>query len=151
MSEAGELSLRGEHRQAVERIQAVLREDPASAKAWYTALRIFDRASDYERAEACVRRALQLSPRADGWVALARYALNRGDRAGFEDALDEAERLDPLDGGIYIGRGHALAMDRQYERALLQFEKALEVDPVRSGDHARRQIERLREFLDDGR
>ena len=48
-------------------------------------------------------------PPLEGWILLARYALNRGDRAEFERALAEAERLDPLDGGIPIGRGHALA------------------------------------------
>lgn len=147
MHEAGELSLAGEHRRAAELIQAVLREDPGSAKAWYTAVRIFDRSGDPARAEACVRRALDLGPRAEGWILLARYALNRGDRAEFERALAEAERLDPLDGGIPIGRGHALAMDGRYAEALREFERAVELDPVRSGPYATAQIERLRALL----
>jgi arylsulfatase A-like enzyme len=143
MQEAGEASLRGEHRQAGEAIQAVLREDPSSAKGWYAAVRIFDRAGDYARAELSVRRALELSPRVEGWIILARYALNRGDRETFQSALAAAERLDPRDGGIYIGRGHALAMDGKYEAAREQFLRAIEVDPVRSGQHARQQIQRL--------
>jgi tetratricopeptide (TPR) repeat protein len=143
MIEAGELSLKGEHQRAAEAIEAVLREDPVSAKGWYTALRIYDRAGDYDRAELCVRKALELNPLVEGWIVLARYALNRGDRESFEQALAEAERLDPLDGGIYIGRGHALAMSGEFEAARRQFEKAIEVDPVRSGRHARAQLQRL--------
>jgi arylsulfatase A-like enzyme len=143
MIEAGELSLNGEHQRAAEAIEAVLREDPLSAKGWYTALRIYDRAGDYERAELCVRRALELNPLVEGWIVLARYTLSRGDRESFERALAEAERLDPLDGGIYIGRGHALAMSGEFEAARRQFEKAIEVDPVRSGRHARAQLQRL--------
>jgi len=148
MYAAGEASLRGEHDTAAREIQQVLREDPGSAKAWYTAVRIFERAGDPGRAEACLRRALQLRPRAEGWVLLARYALNRGARDEFERALAEAERLDPSDGGIYIGRGHARAMDGRYEEALAEFERAVEVDPVRSGPYARAQIERLRGLLE---
>jgi arylsulfatase A-like enzyme len=147
MHEAGEASLRGEHRIAAESIQAVLREDPGSAKAWYTAVRIFERAKDPVRAEASLRRALELRPRPEGWISLARYVLARDDRAEFERALAEAERLDPLNGGIWIGRGHALVMDGRYTEALQSFEKALEVDPVRSGPYARRRIEQLRALL----
>jgi tetratricopeptide (TPR) repeat protein len=151
MQEAGELSLRGEHERAAGEIRAVLREDPESAKGWYAALRIFDRAGDHEQAEACVRRALELSPRVEGWIALARYALNRGDRETFDRALQEAERLDPLDGGIYVGRGHALAMDGRFAEAQRQFEKAIEVDPVRAGAYARTQLERIRRELENPR
>lgn len=150
MYEAGEASLRGEHDRAAGEIQEVLREDPGSAKAWYTAVRIFERAGDAARAETCLRRALELRPRAEGWVLLARYALNRGDRAEFERALEEAERMDPGDGGIHIGRGHALAMDGRYSEALAEFERAIEVDPIRSGPYASAQIERLRALIDRG-
>ncbi len=147
MHRAGELSLAGRHEQAAEEIRAVLEEDPTDGKAWYTAVRIYDRAQRYEEAEACLTRALALSPRAEGYVILARYALNAGDTARFEWALAEAERLDPLDGGIHIGRGHAHAMQGRLIEARREFEKAIEIDPVRSGPHAREQIRRIDELL----
>lgn len=146
MQRAGELSLAGRHEAAIEEIRAVLADDPSSAKAWYTAVRVYDNAQRYEEAERSLLRALALGPRAEGYVILARYALNRGDLARFEQSLEQAARLDPLDGGIHIGRGHALAMQGRWVDARREFEKAIEVDPARSGDHAREQLRRLDEL-----
>ncbi|NIM60565.1 MAG: hypothetical protein GTO30_02630, partial [Acidobacteria bacterium] len=101
--------------------------------------------------ETCARRALQLRPTSDLWVGLARLALNRGDLSTFEGALAEAERLDPLNGGVHIGHGHSDAIQGRYEDARKEFEKAIEVDPVRSGPAAREQIRRLDELLQDRR
>ncbi|HXV76826.1 MAG TPA: sulfatase-like hydrolase/transferase, partial [Candidatus Polarisedimenticolaceae bacterium] len=140
---AGKLSLAGDHDGAAELIGEVLDADPASGKAWYTALRIYDRAGRHDAAEQAVRRALALSPSADGWVILARYALNRRDLAEFDGALAEARKLDARHGGIHIGLGHRLAMEGRLAEARAEFARAIEVDPSRSGAHAREQIERI--------
>lgn len=147
MNDAGRLSVEGLHVRAIEAIREVLDADPDSAKAWYTALGIYDRAGRQDDAERCLRRALALSPKAEGYVILARFALNRGDREQFEAALRQAERLDPMDGGIYIGRGHDLALRGRLDEALRAFERAVEVDPVRSGPYAREQIRKIRQAL----
>jgi tetratricopeptide (TPR) repeat protein len=65
----------------------------------------------------------------------------------FEAALGEAERLDPMDGGIYISRGHRAALEGRLEEAVRMFEKAAEVDPVRVGAQARENIRIVRESL----
>ncbi len=147
IQQAGLLSARGDHEAALAAIESAIAEDPTSGKAWYMATRIHDRMGRYEQAEECLRYALALSPRADGYVTLARYALNRRDSAAFEQALAEAERLDPDEAGIHIGRGHGFAVQGRLDDALAEFEKAIEMDPVRHGAHAREQIERLRELM----
>jgi arylsulfatase A-like enzyme len=149
MHRAGQLSLAGDDETAIGEIRAVIEQDPTSAKAWYTAVRIYDRAQRFGEAESAMVRALELAPSADGWVILARYALNRGAVEPFETALDEAERLDPRHGGIYIGRGHRLAMEGRLIEARAEFERAVEVDPARSGPHARAQIRRIDRLLTD--
>ena len=85
--------------------------------------------------------------RSEGWVHLAWYAFHRRDFDLFETALAEAERLDPLDGGIYISRGHREALEGRLEEALRLFERALEVDPARSGPAARQNIQAVRAAL----
>ena len=80
-------------------------------------------------------------------MILARYALRKGDHATFEQALTEAERLDPSEGGIFLGRGYALAQRGQLEEAREQFALALRIDPVKSGADARRQMETIDALL----
>ena len=87
-----------------------------------------------------LRRALTLAPTSDGWVHQAWYAFQRRDFGSFDIALAQAERLDPLDGGIYISRGHREALEGRLDRALELFRMALEVDPVRAGAAAREAI-----------
>lgn len=144
MNHAGRLSLQGEHAEAVEQIRAVLLEDPTSGKAWYTAATVYERAGSFAEAEACLRRAVELRPMAAGWVNLARLALRRGDVDEAERALSVAERLDPSEGGVHLGRGHVLASQGRFDQALREFERALELDPVKSGQAARKQIEAIR-------
>ena len=55
--------------------------------------------------------------------------------------LPLAAALDPLNGELYITRGDILAMDGQFEQALREFERALELDPVRVGTVAREKIQ----------
>jgi len=141
------LSLAGENEEAIALIREVVAADPSSGKAWYTALRILDRAGEYEEAEQAAITAAELSPTADGWVVVARYALNRRDWVAFEAAIAEVEVLEPDHGGIYIGRGHRLATEGHLLEARREFERAVEVDPARSGAHARQQIARIDQLL----
>lgn len=145
MNMAGRLSSAGRHDEAIAEIGAVLQQDPDSGKAWHTAAQILERAGKPAEAEGALLRAVELRPRADAYVALARFALGRGDREGFERALAMAERLDPNEGGIWIGRGHDLAMQGRFQEAEAAFGRAIEVDPVGSGAYATEQIRRIRE------
>ena len=143
INEAARLSVRGEHADAITAIREVLTIDPGDGKAWSVAMQIYDRAGQPSEAETCARRTLQLRPTSDLWVSLARFALNRGDLSTFEGALAEAERLDPQNGGIHLGHGHADALQGRYDDAREEFEMALKIDPVRSGPAAREQLRRL--------
>jgi len=149
INEAGRFSVRGEHADAIAAIREVLQIDPTNGKAWSVAMLIYDRAGRPPEAETCARRALELRPTSDLWVNLARFALNRGDLTTFEGALAEAERLDPQNGGIHIGHGHADAIQGHYDEARKEFETALRMDPVRSGPAAREQLRRLDTLLEN--
>jgi len=147
INQAARLSVRGEHAEAIAAIREVLTLDPGDGKAWSVAMQVYDRADQPTEAETCARRALQLRPTSDLWVSLARFALNRGDLPTFNGALAEAERLDPQNGGIHIGHGHADALQGRYDEARKEFETALQIDPVRSGPAAREQLRQLDELL----
>jgi arylsulfatase A-like enzyme len=140
---AGQLSATGRHDEAIREIETVIAEDPTDGKAWYTAVQIFDRTGRFDRAEPALRKALELSPRADGYIILARYTLNRGDFQAYEQALAEAERLDPDDAGIIVARAHGHAKRGRFAEARTEFERALEADPVRWGAHVREQLRQL--------
>lgn len=143
VNEAQRQSMGGDHSGAIGTIRKVLAADPGDGKAWAAAMQIYDRAQQPVPAEVCARRALELRPSSDLWVNVARFALNRGNLREFEAALVEAEKLDPLNGGIHIGHGHAEAIQGRFDKAREEFEKALAMDPVRSGADARAQLRRL--------
>jgi tetratricopeptide (TPR) repeat protein len=137
----------GRFPEAIREIESVLAEQPASAKAWYTATRIYNRSGRPDLARTAIRTAVRLHPRSDGYVTLAQMALVAGDSEEFESALVRAAQLDPDDGGIYIARGDSLAVRGKYREALPHFEKALAVDPYRSGAVARRKISQIRKII----
>jgi arylsulfatase A-like enzyme/Tfp pilus assembly protein PilF len=143
-----ELGSSGDPASALREVEAVLAEYPDAPRALYMATALYDQLGRLEEGEAALRRALERRPKAEGWVHLAWYAFHQKDFETFEIALEEAERLDPLDGGIYISRGHREASEGRLEEALRLFEKALEVDPVRSGASATENIRAVRAMLD---
>jgi arylsulfatase A-like enzyme len=141
------LSAAGDLEGALAAVEAVLAEHPDAPRALYAATAIYDRMGRLDDGERTLRRALNVRPNAEGWVHQAWYAFMRRDFDLFEAALGEAERLDPMDGGIYISRGHRAALEGRLEEAVRMFEKAAEVDPVRVGAQARENIRIVRESL----
>lgn len=141
------LSADGDLEGALRVIEAVLADHPDAPRALYTATAIYDRLARFDDGERALRRALAVRPNAEGWVHQAWYAFMRRDFDLFEAALEQAERLDPRDGGIYISRGHRAALEGRLEEAVGMFEKAAEVDPVRFGSQARENIRILETSL----
>jgi len=147
IQKAGQLSAAGKNEEALKEVESAIAEDPTSGKAWYMATRIHHRMGRYAEAEACLNYALALSPRADGYITLAQYAFSRGDVKAFDKALDEAQRLDPGEAGVHLGRGRGLAALGHFEEALAEFETVLRLDPARYGEQAREQIDKVRARL----
>ena len=85
---------------------------------------------DYPRAEALLRRALELQPSsADSQVFLAHLLSNIG---RFDEALDEIRRAQALDPGWPVPRsleGQFLFMARRYDAALKRLDETLQVHP----------------------
>lgn len=134
--------------EAIKEIRAVLQEDPTLAKAYYLANLIYGRAQQWAAAESSLRRALELSPRIDGWIKLGQLCLKRRDFSAAADALARAKEIDPRDGRIYIAEGDAYAVRKNYPKALAAFEYALSVDPQRVGPQARDKITKVKRRLE---
>jgi choline-sulfatase len=94
-------------------------------------------------AEGYFRKLSAIQPRADVSILLAQIAMADGREDEAMARLDEAERLDPNHGGIFIARGDLLL--RQGRRAAAQeaYETAIRVDPYRSAGMARARIQAL--------
>jgi serine/threonine-protein kinase len=85
---------------------------------------------DWQGAERCFARALELNP--EDPVALHGYSEYLAARYRLEEALEkitEANRLDPLSLTVNAGLGWVYFFSRDYERAIEQFERTLELDP----------------------
>ncbi|MEE8411962.1 MAG: sulfatase-like hydrolase/transferase [Acidobacteriota bacterium] len=142
------LTSEGHHRVALREIEVVLSQHPNASRALYVATTIYDELGRLDEGEAALRRALELQPKPDGWVHLAWYAFQREDWEVFETALAEAGRLDPMDGGIFISRGHRHRREGRLDEALKSFEKALRIDPERSGAAALEAIQGVKAMLE---
>jgi len=147
VSKAQALSQAGRHAEALARVDEVLEQNPHDAHAWNVGAFIQKRLGRMDQAEHYLAESLALHPTSDGYVRLAQFLLLRKSYDEFEAALEEAAKLDPANGGIYIARGDRLAMDGRFEEALEEFERALELDPQKSGGMARVKIEQARRFM----
>lgn len=91
-------------------------------------------------AEQTLRRMLAQRRSADSLVLLAQIQILHKDIAGATALLDEAAKLEPTHGGIFIARGDIAAGERRPEKALALYRQALENDAVRTGAIARGRI-----------
>ena len=132
-------------------VEFVLKGDPDNGRAWFIAALIHRRTEDVLSAEACLRNALRLSPRADGWVMLGQLLMVQSRFGEAEQALSKAEAMDPLDGGLHLARGDSLAVRGRFEEALPHYERSLEVDPSNWGGPARAKIVAAKQRIADQR
>jgi TolB-like protein/DNA-binding winged helix-turn-helix (wHTH) protein/Tfp pilus assembly protein PilF len=94
----------------------------ASAKLWY--------AWDWVGAEAAFKHALALSP--NDAATHRRYAwflIARGRQPDAIAVMHRAQELSPLSPGITRSVGQVFYWARQYDQALIHFQKALDLDP----------------------
>jgi TolB-like protein/Flp pilus assembly protein TadD len=112
--------------------QHALHLDPKSAEA-HAALALVNQSFDwnFQSAEQEYQRALAINPSygsARQWHALLLMALGRHDEAVAE--IERARTLDPLSSVIDSSRIQAYYFARQYDRAIDEARKALEVEPT---------------------
>jgi TolB-like protein/Tfp pilus assembly protein PilF len=119
------------HIRARENALKALRLDDSLAEAHASLAYVsffFDR--DRRGAEASFRRAIDLNPSyatARHWLALALSALGRHDEAMVE--IRQAEQLNPQSAIIITAAGMIYFNARQFDRALDECRRALELDP----------------------
>lgn len=117
--------------EAIQAAEAALRLDPELAEAETSlAYSHFFYNWKLEAAERGFRRAIELNPSyptAHQWYAFLLSALGRHPE-GIEHA-ERAVELDPLSLVINTDLGMTLAFARQFDRAVAQFKKTLELDP----------------------
>ncbi len=101
--------------------------EPHTSLAWV--IHRYDR--DYPAAEREFRRAIQLNPNyatARHWYGLFLAGMGRHAEAMAE--MERARQLDPLSLIINTNLGWIQYFDRQYDRAIEQYRRTLEMDPT---------------------
>ena len=126
--------------EALDEIHWCLETDPDNSHFWSTAARIYAAMQRLEDAEDAARNSLRIRPTSTTYVLLGKLLFDRKRMKDARAAWLEAEKLDPLNGEIYLTRGMALARASALPAAIAQFEKAIEVDPVMVGAQARRGL-----------
>lgn len=125
---------------ALEEIQWCLETDPDNAHFWSIAARIYAAMQRLDDAEDAVRNSLRIRPSSTTYVLLAKLLFDKKLMKDARAAWLAAEKLDPLNGEIYLSRGMALARVGVLSAAITQFEKAIEIDPIMVGVQARRGL-----------
>jgi tetratricopeptide (TPR) repeat protein len=137
----------GRDEEALAEVERALALDPGAASAYQTLGRVhFIGFGDFARAVECFEKALALNPQA-GWAALqlAHCAsllgdLERAEAAAWRAVVLQEEFLSGREGQIIVGAymrlGQALALQRRYPEALVQFGRELEF--LQRVDHALR-------------
>jgi arylsulfatase A-like enzyme/predicted negative regulator of RcsB-dependent stress response len=148
---AKDLSDAGRHDEAVRMIAEVVESTTDEPYAWKVAALIYRRVGRTDRAEGALRRALELQRDVEAHVRLAQLLVRRGAFDECARQLELAEKLDPLHGDIYITRGDLYAVQRDYEKAIEEFQRAEQIDPIRHGTDARKGIAQAEALLARGR
>lgn len=144
---ANNLARAGRYEEALKLLTQASEVSPRDPVLMQTLARTYlfmDRVSE---AETMFRAARDLKPDVQVSIFLAQILLadQRLDQAA--TLLDEAQKLDPHHGGIYLARGDLFALQVRPDEAMASYRRAAEVDPHRASTEARRRILRIEELL----
>jgi arylsulfatase A-like enzyme/tetratricopeptide (TPR) repeat protein len=122
----------GRYREAIPLLKDILADTPGDGVVWALLANIQGRSGLVDEALASQLKSIQFRPNdVYDWVDLARLQRRKGDLQAVQASLDQAERLDPDNGEIYLLRA-VLALDqRHYQEALTLCEQARARDPSR--------------------
>jgi Flp pilus assembly protein TadD len=85
--------------------------------------------NDTQGAVAKLRAAAALEPRAHAYSQIARIYITKGLYDDALRALEQAEKIDPAFSLTYVYRGLAHSRLRQFQNAIVDFQRALQLDP----------------------
>src|SRR6266853_2131890 len=127
----GEIELRsGKASDAVNTLQAVLKNDPDNAVAHYQQGLAFDQLGNTNRAEAEWRDAVRLRPDiVEAHRALAGVAIHRNDPGGLAQEADQIIAFQPAAPDGYLLRAVAEIIRKQYSTADEYIHRSLEKEP----------------------
>lgn len=104
------------------------------------------RAGDLEAAEAIYSQVIEQRPDfSEGWNRRATIRYYRNDYEGSLADIEETLRLEPRHFGAIWGLGMILGWRQDYERAILAFERLLEIKP--NASDARPRIDLLKQEM----
>lgn len=101
---------------------------------------IIDPREALPKARAAAQRSIELDDcLADAHTAIARVKIDDWDWAGAERSFKRAFELNPNSADAHSGYAHLLSILSRYEEALVQAQRAKELDPVSAADTIRNQ------------
>jgi serine/threonine-protein kinase len=118
-------------------IEAALEKDERLAEAHASLGQVYRTERNWGAEEGAYRRAIELNPNyatAHQWYATLLAALGRHEEAAREIGI--AQDLDPLSSAIGVTAGSLLCLKRDFEGAIEQLQRTLELDPDYFSPHA---------------
>jgi serine/threonine-protein kinase len=118
-------------------IEAALEKDERLAEAHASLGQVYRTERNWAEEEESYRRAIELNPNyatAHQWYSTLLAALGRHEEAAREIGI--AQDLDPLSSAIGVTAGSLMCLNRDFERAIEQFHRTLELDPDYFSPHA---------------
>lgn len=118
----------------------------ADIDALMTEAAILVNTGNLEAAEVIYARVIELAPNfSEGWNRRATVRFYQQDYEGSLADIEQTLKLEPRHFGAMWGLGMILGLQQDYQRAILAFEKLLEIKP--NSRDARPRIELLREAM----
>ena len=134
---------RGEHDAALREVESVLARNPSDPFAWEVAYTVHYGRKDWGKAEECLLKLLEFNPSAEAFVRLASVMIEQGRLEECLALLERAERQLPDNGELCMVRGECWSRLERWVEARAQFERAAQIDPVRTGSRVRALLEKL--------
>jgi len=123
----------GENEKAEPLLEAAVRANPNDDNTQMALARTLINLGRYDEATPCLRSFLERNPRdQQAWYLLGKTYLRLS-----EDALGKINQIDPNSATAHIIAGEIDESMRNYDGALVEYKKAIDLAPQQSGTHAR--------------